>query len=108
MIQEVDLEKKLQGADLVFTAEGKIDHQSIFGKTPVAVAWLAKKYHIPVIGIAARLGKGYQEVYNHGIEAVFSFASGPLSNSDCFRLAKPLLSETAYNIARIVSLRIKK
>jgi glycerate kinase len=42
-------------ADLVITGEGRIDSQTIHGKVPVGVAKVAKRYNVPVIGIAGSL-----------------------------------------------------
>jgi len=72
----VDLEKKLKDADLVITGEGGMDRQTIFGKTPFGVAQVAKKYNIPVIGIAGNLGSGYEILYDNGFDAIFSIMPG--------------------------------
>jgi glycerate kinase len=39
-------------ADLVITGEGRIDSQTVHGKVPVGVAKVAKRFNVPVIGIA--------------------------------------------------------
>src|SRR5690606_26830439 len=43
------LETHLQGADLVLTAEGRVDGQSIFGKVPVGIGRIAKRTEVPVV-----------------------------------------------------------
>jgi glycerate kinase len=45
----------MQQASLVITGEGAIDYQTIEGKAPFGVARRAKKYNIPVIGLAGQL-----------------------------------------------------
>ena len=53
MVSEfLGLEEAIKNSDLVLTGEGKLDHQSFYGKVPVSVAKLAKKYGKPVILIA--------------------------------------------------------
>ena len=53
LVAEVlDLEKRMQGMDLVITGEGKLDDQSLCGKGPVGVAMMAKAQGIKVLGIA--------------------------------------------------------
>lgn len=99
--QITQLETQLQNADLVITGEGKIDKQSIMGKTPIGVAKLAKKYHIPVIAIAGTLGEEYQVIYNHGIDAAFSLVSGPMTLADSMSQANHLLTQCASDIARL-------
>ena len=50
IIEAGDIERKISGADLVITGEGKIDDQSGEGKVVGRIAALAKKYDIPCIG----------------------------------------------------------
>lgn len=46
------LEERIRLADVVITGEGKLDHQSLSGKGPVAIGRLAKKAGKKVLGIA--------------------------------------------------------
>jgi len=57
----VELEKHMQNADLVITAEGKIDRQTAYGKTPAGVAGIAGKYNIPVIAFAGIVEDGIKD-----------------------------------------------
>jgi glycerate 2-kinase len=50
-MQAANLEQHLQGADLVFTGEGRLDHQTLSGKVIAGVCKKAAKYNIPVIAI---------------------------------------------------------
>ena len=58
--------------DFVITGEGKIDGQTIYGKTPVGVAKAAKKYNIPVIAICGSIEDGANKVLDYGIDCYFS------------------------------------
>lgn len=104
VIQATGLEEIMEGASLVITGEGKIDDQTIFGKTPIGVARTAKKYHIPVIGLAGTLSHGYESVYEHGIDAVFSIVPGVASLEVALENAYINLQNTARNIAAIYRL----
>lgn len=44
VLQEIHLEEAVRTADLVITGEGRMDAQTLMGKTPAGVARLAKKY----------------------------------------------------------------
>lgn len=72
VLQAVQLEQSIKDASLVITGEGRIDSQTVGGKAPIGVASLAKRHHVPVIGIAGVLGEGVEVVHHHGIDAVFS------------------------------------
>lgn len=64
-------DEKMKHADLVFTGEGSLDSQSIYGKVPVGVAKLAKKHGKKVIGIAGRIDTD-TKLLNEHIDALFS------------------------------------
>ena len=95
VIDAADLEEKLKDADLVITGEGGMDKQTIYGKTPFGVAELAKKYNIPVIGIAGNLGNGYEILYDNGFDAIFSIMPG-------VRTLKTALASGSVNVENTV------
>jgi glycerate kinase len=72
VLDVVEFEKLLEGADLVITGEGKIDSQSLRGKAVIGVARRAKKFGIPVVAITGDIGDGVEEVYGEGVSAIFS------------------------------------
>ncbi|MBO1198555.1 glycerate kinase [Staphylococcus simiae] len=98
---------RINNADLVITGEGRIDHQTIFGKTPVGVAQAAKQFNIPVIAICGSLGDGYQSVYEHGIDSVFSIIPAPCELSKAISHSEQYLYDTATNIARLLNTNSK-
>jgi glycerate kinase len=97
----VGLGEAVKGADLVITGEGRFDAQTLRGKTPFGVARIARENAVPVIVIAGTLGEGYQALYDHGIDAAFALASGPMTLAQACREAPRLLSERASDIARV-------
>lgn len=68
VIETVQLEQKLKDADLVITGEGEINLSTIYGKTPVGVAKIAKKYRIPVVSISALIDKSGLRAKEYGID----------------------------------------
>jgi len=54
------IHERIRQADLVFTAEGRLDQQTAFGKAPQYVAMLAQAAGVPVVCIAGYLGEGYE------------------------------------------------
>ena len=51
VLDAIDFDTTIQGADLVVTGEGKVDFQTAKGKTAAGVLARAKQQHIPVIAI---------------------------------------------------------
>ncbi|MGB6371015.1 MAG: glycerate kinase [Atribacterota bacterium] len=78
MIEIVKLEQVIKDADLVITGEGKIDSQTIYGKAPIGVAKIAKRYNIPVIAIAAIIGDDAGIVHQYGISSLISVSAQPM------------------------------
>ena len=68
VINTVQLEEMIQDADLVITGEGEINGSTIYGKTPIGVARVAKKYKIPVVSISALIDESGWVVKEHGID----------------------------------------
>ncbi|MEA1939143.1 MAG: glycerate kinase [Candidatus Caldatribacteriota bacterium] len=79
VIEVVKLEDAVKNADFVITGEGKIDSQTIYGKVPVGVAKISKKYHIPVIAIGAIIDQDAEIVHKYGIDFLVQVSDPPMS-----------------------------
>lgn len=51
VLDTIDFDTIIQGADLIITGEGKIDHQTAKGKTAKGILARAKQQNIPVVAI---------------------------------------------------------
>lgn len=91
----------LAQADLVITGEGRLDGQSLHGKTPVGVARLAQAAGVPVIALAGSLEEGYQQLYDSGIAAAFSLTAGPVSLAHAMAHAATELEARTTDLARL-------
>lgn len=107
VIKAVELEQYMTDASYVITGEGKIDSQTIYGKTAIGVAKIAKKYHVPVIGIAGLIGEDSDVVYEHGIDVLFSIVPGVVTLEDAFANAKEYTTKQSENVARMLVLMTK-
>ncbi len=97
----VGLDAAVQGADLVITGEGRFDAQTLRGKTPFGVARIAKRHGVAVVVLAGTLGDGYQALYDHGIDAAFAIAAGPMTLQHACANAGELLAARAGDILRL-------
>ncbi|AWX14101.1 glycerate kinase [Mergibacter septicus] len=98
--QAVKLKEKLQGANLVITGEGRMDSQSIQGKTPIGVAKLAQQQHITVIALVGCLGQDHQAIYQNGITAAFPIIQQTEPLPSLLKKGKQNLIATTENIIR--------
>ncbi|MDU4356814.1 MULTISPECIES: glycerate kinase [Enterobacteriaceae] len=98
------LDKHVADADLVITGEGRIDSQTVHGKVPVGVAKVAKRYNVPVIGIAGSLTADVGVVHDHGIDAVFSVIYKICTLEDALTNAGENVRMTARNVAAVLKI----
>ncbi|MFP2240185.1 glycerate kinase [Pseudescherichia vulneris] len=101
VVETLKLEQAVQDADLVITGEGRLDSQSIFGKTPIGVARVAKLHGKPVIALAGGLKNDHEVVYQHGIDAAFSILTGVVTLPEALEAAEYNLRLTARNVAAV-------
>ena len=104
--QAAQLERKIKGADLVITGEGRIDGQTLFGKTPAGVAQAAGKQHVPVIAICGKIGPGAEKLHSRNIAAIFSISDGPMTYEYSLRHAAALIQNRAEQICRLLQIRV--
>jgi glycerate kinase len=95
------LEEQIAASDLIITAEGRIDGQSLEGKLPVGVAKLAKKHHKSVVVIAGSIGEHLDPLYVLGIDAIFSIQNQPCTLEESMNRAAELLESTAQRVFRL-------
>ncbi|MBQ8857435.1 MAG: glycerate kinase [Lachnospiraceae bacterium] len=71
ILEETKLESYIKDADIVVTGEGRLDGQTVFGKAPIGVAKIAKKYDKSVIAFAGSVTEDAVACNEHGIDAFF-------------------------------------
>ena len=103
VLNTVGFDRRIADADLVITGEGRIDGQSICGKTPVGVAQRVKaQRNIPVVAIVGGIGPQAERVYDYGIDAIFSTAPGPITLEEAMDNSNTLLASAAERVARLM------
>ena len=98
------LDALVADASLVITGEGRMDSQTIHGKVPVGVAKVAKRYRIPVIGIAGSLTPDVGVVHQNGIDAVFSVMYRICTLEEALSEEGENVRMAARNIAAVIKL----
>lgn len=102
----LNLENEIKNSDVAITGEGEIDYQTMMGKAPSGIAKIAKKYNIPVIGLAGSLGKDVERINAEGIDAYFSITPKPISLEKAMEreFAKENLKSTVKQIFRVYNM----
>lgn len=100
MIKEAHLAEKIAQADYVFTGEGSIDFQTQLGKTPWAVAQVAKQFNKPVIAFAGLVGDDIENLFDWGFTQIIG-----INPPDC--PLQEALKNAEVNLENAVAERVK-
>lgn len=104
VIEYSGLEKKVKNCDMVWTGEGSIDFQTQYGKTPLGVATVAKKYNKPVVALAGRVGDDIDILYEKGIDSIFGIMRWVTTIDEALKNGKENIERTSENIARLMEM----
>ena len=102
ILDTVQFDKVIQGADMIITGEGRIDGQSLRGKVPVGIAERASRQNIPVIAVVGDVGKDSEQVYARGITAIFSINRVALPLKETRSRSKSDFAATISDIMRLL------
>lgn len=86
VLDEIQIAQAIKTADEVITGEGKLDAQTLMGKTPIGVARIAKSYKVPVYAFAGCFGADVQACIDSGVFAE-CYAASVTSTEEEKRLA---------------------
>ncbi len=100
VLDTVGFSNLLDGADYVYTGEGKIDGQSLRGKVVIGVARRAKKKGVKTIAFVGDIGDNIEGAYEEGVSAVFSINRVALPYKEQRPRAKSDLYLTLDNLLR--------
>lgn len=104
ILSELRYDEIIKKADLVITGEGKMDNQTLEGKTPLGVAKIAKEAGIPVIGLCGVVGDESEKLRDY-FDAVFPTIQSLKSIEATLATASSSLYSTATSVAKIAKMR---
>lgn len=107
ILDTINFESIIKGADLVVTGEGRMDKQSAMGKTPFGIATRAKKYNIPVIAFVGSASSDSNYLNELGIDGIFPIVRGATSLQDAMNkenatINAELTAEQVFNFYKTI------
>ena len=102
VLDAVGFPEIVSDADFVITGEGRTDFQTAFGKAPVGVARVARRFAVPVFCVSGGLGEGADDVLSLGIDATMSICDRPMPLDECLRTAASLIESATARLCRII------
>ena len=105
ILEETQLENKIQTADLIVTGEGRLDAQTMMGKAPSGVAALAKKHSKPVLAFAGSVSPEASVCNIPGIDAFFPILRNICTLEEAMQpeVAAQNLSDAAEQVFRLIN-----
>lgn len=104
ILQQINIEEKVQAADIVITGEGRIDAQTVMGKAPGGVAAAAKKYGKPVIAFSGAVTKDAVLCNDKGIDAFFPVVRSAVTLQEAMKKENACanVADTAEQVFRLI------
>ena len=108
ILEETSLENYVKEADIVVTGEGRLDGQTAFGKAPIGVARIAKKYNKTVLAFAGAVTEDAIVCNEHGIDAFFPILRRIQSLQEAMEpsIARENMVTTVEQVFRLINARI--
>jgi glycerate kinase len=100
LLDLLDFDEHVRGADWVVVGEGSLDEQSLHGKAPVGVAARARRAGARVLAVSGRSSVTTTQLHAVGIEAVHTLMDLAPDPETCMREAARLLEATAQRLSR--------
>lgn len=101
----IGYEERLDGVDIVITGEGRTDRQSSYGKVLQGVGERAKKAGVPVVALSGSTAEGYEEIFEHGVEDVFTTMPEGMTLEEAMARAEELYYRAAVRMFRALYCR---
>ena len=103
VMEHVGFEQLVQHTDLIVTGEGRIDSQTIRGKTISGVARVARRYQIPLLAIGGSIAQeDLPLLHKEHISATMPLLCMPLTLAESIREGGRLMRQTGERVARLV------
>jgi glycerate kinase len=102
LLSNMGFEEKIKKAELLITAEGRVDSQTLQGKGPYGVASKARQHGVPAIILAGKAEDIDQ--LNTGFSAVFSITNGPATLEHAMKNTARDLENTSTQIGNLLAL----
>ena len=106
ILELIGFENLVKESDFVFTGEGCMDEQSLYGKAPMGIGTISKKYGKPVIVLVGGKKGNINSVYKQGITCVFPIIQEPSSLEIAIKNTKNNIIETTKTVLRCMDISV--
>ncbi|MEM1135489.1 MAG: glycerate kinase [Bacteroidota bacterium] len=101
VLNQLNVKETLETNDIVITAEGKLDFQTLDGKGPYGLAIEAKKSNNIVIGIGGSIPENNLEKFE-AFDALFALPDSPMKLEKAMLEGERLLENLSFQIGKFI------
>ncbi len=104
VFEALRFDERVAGADLIFTAEGRLDAQTAYGKAVGAVAAAGQRLGVPVVALAGAVALDDAALLALGLAAALPLADGPLTLEESMARSADLTRDATLRALRLILL----
>jgi glycerate kinase len=104
VFEALRFDERIRGADLIFTADGRLDAQTAYGKAVGAVAAAGRRQGVPVVALAGAVAMDDAALRALGLAAALPLADGPLTLEESMARAADRTRDATLRALRLVLL----
>jgi len=102
VMEAVEFDRKIRGADWIITGEGRLDEQTLSGKVVAGVCRKARTARVPVFGVCGSLELTVRQMEELGLAAGFSIVPGPCPLEEAMARAGEMARDQIVRIMRLI------
>ncbi len=102
VLDTVDFDRRVEGADLVVTGEGRIDAQSLSGKVISGVASRTRIRGIPLVAVVGSIDSSASAAYDLGVTAIFGINREAKDFRECADQSAENYQRTLEDVLRLI------
>ena len=95
LLDIVDFDSAIKGANYVISGEGRLDSQSASGKVIHGIGTRCKKAGVPLLLIVGGLGDGWEKAYDVGVTKIYTLVSDTVTVDEAINNAEAIYKERA-------------
>jgi glycerate 2-kinase len=103
VLGRLEIRRRLTGIDVVFTAEGHIDRQTLENKAPYALARQARAAGVPVVALAGGVSDDVRVQEFDRFDALVPICPRPMPLEDAMRHARAHLVSAAERVGQVLA-----
>jgi glycerate kinase len=104
ILDRLKARERLAGKDIVLTAEGRLDRQTLQNKAPYALARAARSMAVPVVVLAGGISPEVDDAAFDVFDVIVPVCPRPMSLVEAMRRARELLVASAQRVGVLLRL----